>query len=234
MQELYTEQDSDYLKLTDDWHAKDSPWKAKNVYKILKKNLITSKSIVEVGCGVGDILVHLNKEYADKGKVYEGYDIAVDAINLAKKKETENISFHLKDFTASSKEKKYDVLLMMDVFEHVPDYYGFIKQCSSRATYKVYHIPLDIHVSSIVRNKMIDARKKVGHIHYFSKNTALASIEDTGQEIIDYFYTDGSIATPEKSISQKLGNIPRKVLFPIMPDLLVSLIGGYSLIVLAK
>jgi hypothetical protein len=81
---------------------------------------------------------------------------------------------------------------------------------------------------------MIDARDKVGHLHYFSKETALATIRDSGQEIIDFAYTNGNIEAPDRSISTKLMNIPRALLFPIAPDLLVKMIGGYSLLVLAK
>lgn len=233
VKELYSNKNSEYLKLTDDWHAKDSPWKAKYVFNILKKNNIDPSSIVEVGCGVGEILLNLDSMYGDKEKYYHGYDIAIDAIELAKKKEKDNVTFFLEDFT-TVKSTNYHVLLMMDVFEHVADYIGFIETCAAKATYKVYHIPLDIHVSSILRNKMIDARKKVGHIHYFSKETALATIKDSGQEIIDFFYTDGSFETPNKTITQRIMNMPRRVLFPLMPDLTVKLIGGYSLIVLAK
>ena len=89
--------------------------------------------------------------------------------------------------------------------------------------------------SSIMRNKMIDARKSVGHIHYYSKDTALASIADSGQEIIDYFYTAGAMKLGEKKkLRTNLMNIPRQMLYALNEDLTVKLLGGYSLLVLAK
>ena len=38
------------------WHEEDSPWKAKNIYKILEKNNLSPKSVCEIGCGSGEVL----------------------------------------------------------------------------------------------------------------------------------------------------------------------------------
>lgn len=35
-------------------------------------------------------------------------------------------------------------------------------------------------------------RRSVGHIHYFTKETALALLEDTGYRVIDHGYTWGA------------------------------------------
>jgi len=45
----------------------------------------------------------------------------------------------------------FDSLLCIDVFEHVEDYIGFVKTLKSKATYKIFHIPLDISVLSVIR-----------------------------------------------------------------------------------
>ncbi len=232
MKDIYSGENSEYFRLKTDWDIGDSPWKAKYAFDILKKNNINPKTITEVGCGVGEILLNMDQLYNDPSMRYEGYDIAIDAIKIAKIKERENIKFFNEDLT--KKETFTDVLLMIDVFEHVPDYLGFVEDCSKRAKYKVYHIPLDVHMSSLLRGKMIDARNAVGHLHYYTKETALATLVDTEQKVIDYFYTHGNIKTPKKSFKMKLGNIARKVLFSIAPDFTVKLIGGYSLMVITE
>ena len=71
-------------------------------------------------------------------------------------------------------------------------------------------------------------------MHYFSKETALASLEDTGYVIIDYEYTAGSIEIQYPNITTKLMSIPRKILFKISEDYAARLLGGFSLLVLAK
>lgn len=69
---------------------------------------------------------------------------------------------------------------MMDVFEHVDDYLGFLKLCKNKTKNTIFHIPLDISAQGILRNKLIAARKSVSHLHYFMKETAIATLIDSG------------------------------------------------------
>lgn len=231
MKSIYSDSNSEYLALTKSWHAEDSPWKAKQILKLIKRNKLFPNSIAEVGCGVGEILYSLNRKIENNEITFKGYDIAPDAIKIANSKTVSNVEFYCEDFT-NLKDVKFDLLLMIDVFEHVPDYLDFIEKCNNKSTYKIFHIPLDIHLSGILRNKLIAARNSVGHLHYFTKETALATLKDTGLNIIDYFYTDGSEIS--KKIRTKIANIPRKLLFPVAPHFTVKLLGGYSLLVLAE
>ena len=231
MEDIYSSKESAYLEKTGTWHTEDSPWKAQQILTMLNKNKLSPKSIVEVGCGAGEILHSIDDQLKNPAIMYEGYDIAKDAIEMADIKNKSNFTFFNKDFTSENK-KKFDLLLMIDVFEHVPDYIGFIEKCNTHSEYKIFHIPLDIHISSVLRGRMIEARKSVGHIHYFTKDTALATLKDSGLEIIDHFYTDRT--SFPKSIKSKISKIFRKTMFPLAPDFTVKLLGGYSLLVLAK
>lgn len=82
---------------------------------------------------------------------------------------------------------------------------------------------------SLIRNQPIEARKVVGHLHHFMKDTALSLIEDTGQEIIDWFYTGSTMAQKNKKFRTRIMNIPRRILFKLNENLTVRLIDGYSL-----
>jgi len=231
MKNIYTGSNSEYLELTKNWHAEDSPWKSQQILEIMNRNKLFPHSIAEVGCGVGEILYSLNSKMNNDKIMFKGYDIASDAIEIANSKKVSNVEFYCEDFI-KLKNEHFDLLLMIDVFEHVPDYLNFIEKCSSKSKYKIFHIPLDIHFSGIIRNKLIDVRNRVGHLHYFTKDTALATLKDCGLNIIDYFYTDGSEVS--KKFRTKIANVPRKILFPIAPNLTVTLMGGYSLLVLAE
>jgi hypothetical protein len=66
------------------------------------------------------------------------------------------------------------------------------------------------------------------------KDTALATLMDTGYEIIDYFYTSGSLDLPRKTFKSKLAVIPRKILYMINKDIAAMYLGGMSIMVLAK
>lgn len=151
---IYTKENSEYLEKTKTWHAEDSPWKADQILELLRRNKLSPKNIVEVGCGVGEILNQMNRKINDASISLEGFDIATDAIKVAQTKSTSNLKFYKEDFLKSDR-SRYDLLLMIDVFEHVEDYIGFIRKCGDKSEYKIYHIPLDITVSSVLRNKMI-------------------------------------------------------------------------------
>ncbi len=227
---LYEKEKSQYLEDNPTWHVEDSPWKAKQIHKILNRNSLDLKSVAEIGCGVGEILNQLHTLLADD-IIYTGYDIAPDAIKLAKPREKERLKFKLENLLEV--DAYFDLLLMIDVFEHVEDYLGFIKACKGKSKYMIFHIPLDIHVQGILRNLPMRMREKVGHLHYFTKDTAISTLEDCGYEVIDYFYTAGSIDL-QKTFKSKLLSLPRRIMYKINKDLTQNLLGGFSLLVLAK
>ena len=132
--------------------------------------------------------------------------------------------------------EKFSVALMIDVFEHIPDYLGFLSEARTLAQYKVLHIPLDVHVSSVMRGALSSSRKLVGHLHYFSAETALATLSDCGYEVLDFQFTDGAVALfrNKPTMRRFLANIPRLLFGYFSRALAARLFGGYSLIVLAK
>ncbi|MDX9745689.1 MAG: hypothetical protein WCX84_00020 [Syntrophales bacterium] len=98
----------------------------------------------------------------------------------------------------------FDIVMAIDVFEHVEDCFGFLRKLKEKAEYKIFHIPLDLSVQTVLRSfPIIHGRKSVGHIHYFTKETALETLKDTGYLIIDYFYTGGSLELPNRGWKTK-------------------------------
>jgi 2-polyprenyl-3-methyl-5-hydroxy-6-metoxy-1,4-benzoquinol methylase len=229
-QTIYTVPDSEYFKNNPTWHVEDSPWKAKQIIKILKQNHIEAQSFVEVGCGAGEILKQLYL-HMPSNVSFTGYDISLDAVSLAKHRENDRLKFSHENLLDI--DIKYDMLLMIDVLEHIDDYLGFLRMFKTKAKNSIFHIPLDISAQTILRNKLMSVRKSVGHLHYFMKETAIATLLDTGYEIIDYFYTAGSLDMP-KTLQQKIAYLPRKITFNINQDLAANLFGGFSLLVLTK
>jgi hypothetical protein len=128
----------------------------------------------------------------------------------------------------------FDVLLCMDVIEHVPDYIGFLKNLRSKANLKIFHIPLDLSALSVFRGwPVLRARETVGHVQYFFKDTALATLADAGYEVLDWFYTSGAIDRPQ-TFKAKIIRGPRRLLFRANPDFAVRVLGGYSMLVMAR
>lgn len=224
--------DGSYLANNPNWHEQDSPWKAGKIAWLLAKNGISPSTLCEVGCGAGGILSCLAGQDAT-GTIFSGYEISPQAFELCKKKTTPRLKYFHKNLLEDS-DAWFDVVMAIDVFEHVEDYFGFLRGLQKKARYKVFHIPLDLSVQAVLRSTPImRQRLTVGHIHYFTKETALATLQDTGYEVIDYFYTNAS-ELPNRNWKSKLWRVPREILFWISPDVAARLLGGFSLMVLAK
>jgi len=210
----------------------DSPWKAKQITKMLRKHNIIPSTVCEVGCGAGGVLNCVANEYGDR-VVFSGYDISPQAIELCKKKEKQNLHFFLKD--PFEEQLTFDVVMAIDVFEHIEDYFGFLRKLKSKGTYKILHIPLNLSVQTVLRSSpILKTRSSFGHIQYFTKETALATLKDTGYEVMDYCYTKGSLELPNLGWLGNLLKLPRELFFSLHQDLAVRILGGFSLLVLAK
>lgn len=231
-EERYTKSKSGYLERNPSWHTEDSPWKAGQILKMLDRNRLKVRSIAEVGCGGGGILRELHERMPDKTIEFTGYDIAPDAIQMCETRTTSRLKFYIDG--PEHERVRYDLLLMIDVFEHVEDYMDFLRRETKRAPCCIFHIPLDMSVIGLLRNRPIADRRAIGHLHYFMKDTALATLKDCGLEVIDYFYTPSSIEAGNPSYKTRILNIFRRFLFVWNPDLTVKLLSGYSLMVLAK
>ncbi len=230
-EEMYNQ--GKYLEKNPTWHVEDSPWKAKQIIKILNKNNIQPKSICEVGCGAGEILNYLYFRMPENA-VFAGYEISPQAFDLCKERAKERLNFYLKDLF-QDKDAFFDVVLCIDLLEHLEDYFSFLRNLKGKGQYKIFHIPLDLSVQIVLRGSpILRARNSVGHIHYFTKEIAIEILKDTSYEILDHFYTAGSIDLPAKSFKSLLAKFPRKILFKLNKDMTVRILGGYSLLILTK
>ena len=225
-------QDGRYLKHNPSWHMEESPFKVKQILRMMKQQNLAPKTVCDVGCGVGAVLAEL-QSYLPKECVCWGYDVSPDAIGMCAERSNENLKFCVRDIRHDQCEVFFDLLLMLDVFEHVDDYMGLVRDVRAKARYKLFHIPLDLSVQAVMRrNGLLKRRDNFAHLHYFTKETALRTLIDVGYDLVDYFFTPRCIELGDE-LAQKIARTPRKLSFALAPDLTVRFLGGYSLMVLA-
>ena len=194
-----------YLEATPTWHAEDSPWKARQIKRMIDRNQLRPATIAEIGCGSASILDQLSGLPELHDVSFEGYDISPQAIEMATKLENERLRVYQEDLVSEDNEKHFDILLVIDV-------------------------------SSVLRNAVIGGRYTIGHIHYFMADSALGTLRDTGHEIVDCFYTSGGLGLFKEhpTFKKAVANVPRWLLSKVSLPLTARLLGGYSLLVLAK
>jgi SAM-dependent methyltransferase len=223
----------EYLSQNPTWHIEDSPWKAEQILRMLDNHEIVPRTVCEVGCGAGEILRQLQLCMPDDCELF-GYDISPQAYEMAMTRENDRLHFRLGDLTCDLDER-FDLLLVMDVIEHLDDYYGFLRKLRSHGEYKIFHIPLELSAYTVLRSyPILEMRESVGHIHHFSKDTALAALRETGYEVLDWFYPRVDTRFGKLPIKQKLLWALRGVLGRLCPEFTVRLLGGRSLLVLAR
>ena len=76
----------------------------------------------------------------------------------------------------------FDLCMCFDVCEHVDDYIGFLKSLTDKARYFLFNIPLDLSVRSILLKNYLGTRARYGHLHYFTRESALATLNYCGFE----------------------------------------------------
>lgn len=225
--------DGEYLKNNPTWDAEDAPWKTEQIFTMIQKRGLEPKAICEVGCGSGEILRQLQQKMPHSC-MFTGYEISPQAYELCKMHENERLHFRLGNFIEVSP-STYDLILLIDLIEHLEDYFLFLREIKEKSPYKILHIPLEMFVLSVLYPQFhLGQRKKVGHLHYFSKEIALQMLQDLGYEIMDYSYTAGYALPRQYGFKDKLLKIPRGLLFPLAPDFTVRVFGGYSLLVLVR
>ena len=218
-----------YLKHNPNWHVEFSPWKADNIFRFLQQKQLNPQTIGEVGCGAGEVLRQLQLKMDPQCRFW-GYDVAPPAIEMAKTRENERLHFELADFPAIET-PQMDLLLVLEVVGHVEDYMGFLRAIRNRAEWKIFSFSLDISMQAALRDGELLRRREVhSHLHYFNKDIALAVLRDTGYEVVDYLYPP----TYAHSTLAKAALPIRKLLFSVNPDLTSRMLGGYSLLVLAR
>lgn len=145
-----------------------------------------------------------------------------------------NLKFYLGDFHEISK-RKFDFLLMCDVFEHVRDPFTFLEKSREHAGFFIFHIPLDLSAVSVARGTpLIEVREKVGHLHLYTKDLALATLLDCGYEIVEWRYTGAGMSAPQRSLGTRLASFVRRLARFLNKDYGVRIFGDETLLVLAK
>jgi SAM-dependent methyltransferase len=225
--------DGRYLEANPDWHESDAPQKARWIVDLLAKHKdIDLTSVCDVGCGTAGVLESLQRLVGKDVRVV-GFEPSSDAVKIARERRPE---VNVIDRAPTPEDGPFDVALVLDVFEHVDDYSGFLRGLHGLANNYVFHIPLDMTAFNVMRVKeLMDIRETLGHVHHFCPQTARASLTGAGYDIVDEHFTlvAGTIEGSQP-ISVKVLRRIRGIGYKYAPDLTARMIGGVSLLVLAR
>ena len=219
----------DYEKLNPSWDTGDSAWKATLVAGLLTRHSLRPSTMAEVGCGAGAVLAALQRHFPLIR--LQGWDIAPGAEQFWARHE--GIFFARGDFASKSSET-FDVVLLLDVIEHVSNPHDFLSRLRARCKYLVLHVPLDLSAASVLRETpLLNQRRTVGHIHYFTRALAVELLVECGYEVLEASFS-GAHLRRQTSVRGKCFQLFRRVVFALNREVGVRLLGGDTLVILAR
>lgn len=222
--------DGSYLDRTGGtWHLEDAGFKASQILKMLGRHAeIPMTSVCDIGAGAGGVLHELHRVLPNHVSLV-GYEVSPQAHAMSLQLSDPRCQFVLGDAFADG--RCFDLVLVMDVIEHVDDCFAFMRKAKAKGRYKIYQIPLDLNVNTMLRG--VDRWDSVGHLHLFTIETALKSVAYADQKVLDFFLTNGALARPG-SWKCRLANLLRVPMAALSEVFTARLLGGYSILILAE
>lgn len=222
--------DGSYVAANPDWHHRDAPWKASQVRRMIEAHGLRPTSVCDVGCGTGGVLEQLARVLPPSTELV-GYEPSLAVpVETGADASIRIVRGRLDELL----QRQFDLVLVLDVFEHVEDCFGFLRGIRPLGQTFLFHIPLELSVQAVLRmSPLLHARRSVGHLHHFSEETALATLRDCGFSVVDSFLTRSGTDAPPRSLRQRLVRFPRRAAAVVNPHLAARIMGGFSLAVLA-
>lgn len=232
MTKLYVE--GQYWEQNPSFHEEDSEFKAGRCLTLLASAGVLKEPlrVLDVGCGSGAFLAGLSRSLSGD---FTGIDISPQAIARAQATQTAPNRRYLQG-DVSQFDEPFDLTVSNDVFEHVDDYFGFLRKLRPTAKLFYFNIPLDMTALGVARNDCMTHRRTLGHIHYFSKDTALATLQHAGFEVVAWQYNVLFVRSfgSRPTLKKLLAMAPRWLAYKVWPDLAVRVLGGASMGVVCR
>jgi len=169
-----------------------------NLGKFIPKN---STNILDIGCGLGWSSFEFAKHFKNSQVI--GIDLSPVLVENARKLfSNNNLSFEVFDITKNLPEKKYDAIIMIDVYEHIPkkdrlNFHNSLKNLLNEQGRLILACPSKYHQTWLKNNKPEGLQPIDEDV---DNEVILELAKDIGGEVLyfeyqniwrnlDYFYT---------------------------------------------
>jgi len=183
----------------EDFNATMGKYRAESIADFFKNTTI--KSIADIGCGPGDIVEHLEKisDIIQKSEHITGIDADQHYLNKMRDKFRDNPKFHFITLNVESEplpQTTYDVILLIDLLEHLNDPAAFLKNIQNHLNpcgHIVIIVPNAYSIHRLIGKEMgfiKDVHElgptdfKVGHKRYFDTDSLEKLISANGLKTI--------------------------------------------------
>jgi len=192
--EFYEEQ-SEYSAFRNDPEKRDEyikkvTWKAQQLVNVIP-DYLKFENILEVGCAMGILENIISNKLSISNSNSVGLDISEENIKVAQELYPENIFFQgtIEEFAGKIQQKfqfeRFDLVLLSDIIEHIPDDAGFMENVKKISSYVIINLPLEKSYRN--RNRQYGENDHSGHLRGYDRKMAEDLIKKAGFEIVRSF-----------------------------------------------
>jgi ubiquinone/menaquinone biosynthesis C-methylase UbiE len=181
MNDIYSS--GEYIELNPTLHNEDSFFKYSNIQNILKKSNILkdniSYKILDIGGGNGQVgkyfceylfLNHIEFEF-------HALDLSEEMLNIQKSNNQYLSKVYSGELEALA--EHYDIVLMIDVIEHIVDYNVFLSELNRKSSFIIFNIPIEKNVFDRMRNIYLkcgyykEQFRTLGHVNFYTYSSSI-------------------------------------------------------------
>ena len=193
----------------------DAPHKARAIAALLADHRLFPASILDVGCGTGDVGALLGRTLASWG---HPADVAGHEPDPPDRQRLPLVPLA----------GRWGLVMALDVSEHVRDDIGFLAALRPLADRAIFRLPLDLSVLDVARpHRLAAIRARYGHEHAWDATLATQRVEAAGYRILDRRFDRIPPQIPRGLDALRAAWGARD------PEAAARWLGGWSLLVLA-
>jgi SAM-dependent methyltransferase len=156
------------------WRAIGARSKAAHVHTLLERAERQPRTIVEIGCGDGSLLVHLS-EIA----TVDGFELSANAAEHARTRRVARRVEAFDGLNIPAPDDDYDLAVLSHVIEHVPDPRPLLEEARRVAPNVIVEVPLEDNRSARRPAKRA-LSENAGHLHAFDRTALQAQLTSAG------------------------------------------------------
>jgi SAM-dependent methyltransferase len=226
--ELFYDKQPDYVAFRNDAGRREDysitvDWKVRKLIQLIPEGFKVD-NILEVGCAFGVLLNNIADRLHLKNRL--GIDISGNNIKAAKSLYPECKFFHgtLEDFIkvipGEIQNRRYDLVVLSDIVEHIPDDLEFMKMVQNISLYVLINLPLEKSFNT--RNRLYSEQDPSGHLRCYDEEDARRLVINAGFEVISSFTAIGffdksfyEMYTKNRSIRVRLKPLPQRLFWSV-------------------
>lgn len=194
MEDIY--KNHTYIENNPNLHAEDSEFKYQNIITFLGSIKVEDKKIkiLDIGGGAG-VIGKLVLDFFQSRKIkvsFHSLDLSTKMLEI-QKLNNPSIEKLMNIEIEKCLEKDYDLILMIDVIEHIQKKDETAEFLNTISKYIIYNIPIEINLFDYLKNitllfKYYKNQKKVlGHVHFFTYKKAQDFLKTHHEIVTSYF-----------------------------------------------